>query len=541
MRAPIGIKIRNRRKTLALSQAGLARAAGISPSYLNLIEGNKRDVGGTLLIRIADQLGLQLDDLTGEKEQRLLQDLQELLPDPLLAGLDLDPAHPREMLAQFPAMAAAMNRLHRAYLDANLTVEAYANRLQSDPLLSQLLHKILSQVTAIRSGAEILKTVSDLSPAEHARFVESIGREATSLTDGARMLIEYFEQSMTTRSSVSPAREVDDLIIEENCHFPELEDAAETLRASIETEGAISEATLTEMLRQRFSVHAEVNAPYRSNEGFPARYGFDAARKVIWFHNAASAATRQFQLAQLLAELSLPDLIARHASDRRLTSAAAQRLAFRSMASYVAGAIIMPYSRFLRDAETHRYDIDLLKRIYAASFEQVAHRLVTLRRPGEQGIPFGFLRSDPAGRLTKHFPLPGLPLPSSGHACPLWAIYGAFRNGDRIIRQIVSFADDERYLFVARTVTKGQSAYHEEASYSSVMLACDIRHADRTVYGRGLNFTDPSLAVPVGPTCRLCIRRDCMHRQEEALDPANGNATIRLPLVPRDFTLGNVN
>jgi predicted transcriptional regulator len=67
------------------------------------------------------------------------------------------------------------------------------------------------------------------------------------------------------------------------------------------------------------------------------------------------------------------------------------------------------------------------------------------------------------------------------------------------------------------------------------MLACDILHADRTVYGRELNLGDPALAVPVGPTCRLCVRRECVHRQEEVADAASGDPTVRLPLVPRAF------
>ena len=50
MRAPIGIRISSRRKALGIGQAELARRAGISPSYLNLIEANKRDVGGALLL-----------------------------------------------------------------------------------------------------------------------------------------------------------------------------------------------------------------------------------------------------------------------------------------------------------------------------------------------------------------------------------------------------------------------------------------------------------------------------------------------------------
>ena len=73
----------------------------------------------------------------------------------------------------------------------------------------------------------------------------------------------------------------------------------------------------------------------------------------------------------------------------------ARRLGYRAMSSYLAGAIIFPYTQFLADAEAAHYDIAALQQAYTASFEQVAHRLVTLRKPGESGVPFGFLRSEP--------------------------------------------------------------------------------------------------------------------------------------------------
>lgn len=542
MRAPIGIKIRSRRKTQGLSQADFARRVGISPSYLNLIEANKRDVGGALLLRIAAELGVDIEHLSGEREQRLLNDLHELLADPALAGIDIEiePGDPRELVAQFPAMAFALSRLYRGYIDANLSVEAFANRLNSDPLLSNLLHQILSHVTAARSSAEILQSVPDLNQAEQDRFLDSINREARHLSNLAGTLIGYFDQSMTTRRIASPVREVDDLIIGENNYFPELESAAHDLRTEVEKHGAFDEATLTQLLAKRFSIEVRTSVAARPDrDGFSIYFGFDPDQRVMWFQSSVTAATRRFQLARLLTELVHADTLESHTRDSRLTSPGAQRIAYRSLASYTAGAMIFPYSRFLEDAETHRYDIDLLKQLYTASFEQVAHRLVTLRRPGEQGIPFGFLRADPAGRLMKHFPLPGLPLSSSGHGCPLWAIYGAFRSVRKIVRQVVTFPDGARYLFLARTVSKGPATYHEQPLHSSVMLACEILHADRTVYGRELNFAEPSIAVPVGPTCRLCIRRECPHRQEEARDPIGDSTTIRLPLVPRDFALGN--
>ena len=201
--------------------------------------------------------------------------------------------------------------------------------------------------------------------------------------------------------------------------------------------------------------------------------------------------------------------------------------------------MVFPYQRVLTDAEACAYDIDHLRQAYHASFEQVAHRLVTLRRPGQQGIAFGFLRSDPAGRLTKHFPLPGLLLPNSGHACPLWAIYGAFRTPEVPLRQVVRFSDGSRYLFLARTVQRRTASFREQAVASSVMLACDVLHADRTVYGAGLDLSDLDADILVGPSCRLCTRRDCASRQEEVLSLTAGESRTRGPLLPPALALGD--
>jgi len=539
MRAPIGIRIRNQRKTLALSQAGLARSIGISPSYLNLIEANKRDVGGKLLQRIATALDLGIEQLTGENEQRLIQDLVESFNDPVLRDVEIEGNDARELVAQFPNIAAALVRLYRAYVDANSSLEVYANRLSADPLFSELLHQVLSQITAVRSSAEILEETSDLSQVEQGRFLNAIGREARAMSEVAQTLIGHFDQTADTRASIMPARELDDLIIEEGNHFPILEEVADKLRSQLEETGGFGEAELAVLLERQFAIKVERGGmPEATARGFPEQYRFDANKRVMSFQGTTVAATRQFQLARLYAELAVPDILNDHIDDRRLTSPTARRLAFRALGSYLAGAIVLPYSAFLEDAEQSQYDVDYLGHKYTASFEQVAHRLVTLRRKQDEGIPFGFLRSDPAGRLTKHFPLPGLLLPSSGHACPLWPIYGAFRATDQVVRQVVQFTDGSRYLFVAKTVSKRLATFKDRPFHSSVMLACDVLHAHRTVYGQGLDINDIEADVPVGPACRLCVRSACAHRQEEALDPSGGDATVRAPLVPRRFELG---
>ncbi len=536
MRAPIGLRISSRRRDIGLSQAALARRAGISASYLNLIEHNKRHVGGSLLIRLAEALALDIGELSGDAEHRLISEVDEALADPLLVGLDMPPAH--DLVAQQPAAALAIARLHRAYLGAQANADDYADRLRADPLLAQLLHGVLSGITAVRSSAEILDDVADLDEQERRHFIESIARETKSLSEIARGLVGQFEVDAKARR-LSPTRELDDLLFENDNYFPALEQTAAELRSAIDAEGRFGEATLVSLLDRRFGIAVQHSARREPDAvGFPGQYRYDATTRTMWFQTSAVAATRQFQLTRLFAELVAAAAIEREVQSPALSSTVARRLAYRALSSYLAGAVIFPYADFLARAEAVHYDIEALQQIYGASFEQVAHRLVTLRKPGESGVPFGFLRSDPAGRLTKHFPLPGLPLPSAGHACPLWAIYEAFRTPGRAVRQVVQFPDGSRYLFIARAQARRPASFAQRTLPTSIMLACDVLQADRTVYGAGLALGDPALDLPVGPSCRLCPRRDCAERQEEAVTTGGRPVAIRAPLIARAFDIG---
>jgi predicted transcriptional regulator/transcriptional regulator with XRE-family HTH domain len=519
MRAPIGYRVSSRRKALGISQAALARMAGISPSYLNLIEANKREVGGSLLRRIAEPLDIEVGALTGESEHRLIHELEEAFADPVLAGEALGGAEARKLVATEPAVAQALSRLYRAYGAAIASADAYANRLQADPMLSALLHQVLSGITAVRSSAEILADVPDLADPERDRFLGAITREAMGLSAVAQNLIGQFDHASETGRSALPRRELDDLIFNADNYFAGLEAAGERVRMLVSAAGPFGEATLAGVLEARFGVRVERGRSGRMTEAIAKPHGYDAERGVLWFENTTTLATRQFQMAQLLAALAEPEALEPYLSAEGLTTPTARRLARQALGGYLAGTVVFPYERFLADAEALRYDIDALRERYNASYEQVAHRLVTLRRAGARGVPFGFLRSDPAGRLTKQFPLPGLLLPSSGHACPLWAIYAAFRTPDVTVRQVVRFSSGSRYLFVARTVQRRAAGFVDQTIPSAIMLACDVLHADRTIYGAGLDVSDRDADVPVGPACRLCTRIECPSRQEEALAP----------------------
>lgn len=482
IRMPIGSRIRRKRKAIGLSQAALAQALGISASYLNLIEANKRAIGGKLLLRIGERLAIDLASLSSENDARIVSALAELMAEPVMAGADVDAATIRDLVVRFPEVAAALARLHRAYADTAADNEALRHRLKSDPFLSQILHEILNRIAGMKAGAEILATIPDLTEVERGRFVASINGEARDLVPTVRRLVDYFEKNSAARKPVSPLNEVDEAILAHSNHFPALEDAAESLRAALEAAGGVNEATLAGRL--------------------PAAAGHGGAEP---------AATRLFGLVRAHAADRAADTIERVADTLLPTSPEARTILKRALSSYLAAAVLMPYERTLSLAEALRYDVEMMAEALGTSFEQVAHRLVTLRRKGREGVPFGFLRADRAGRLSKRYPLPGLALPTSGHGCLLWPLYSAFSTPG-ITRQISVFPSGARFLQLARTVAKRPAGFRQQPPVFSIMLACDMLHADRTVYGQGIGPDFPT--VEVGPSCLLCPRTHCAHRNE---------------------------
>jgi len=513
-RSLIGARIRERRRASGTTQAKLAATLGISASYLNLIELNKRNIGGGLLKRIATALGMSLDELDGAAGRRLLDDLHALAADARLAALKLDAAHIDDLAGRHPGWARALIVLQRAVVDRDRAVAALSDRLSHDPFLSAAVHDVRSRVAAIRSSAEILETVDDLAPAQRQRFVAIIGAESARLSERAQALAAFFDPALTTTRSITPAEEVDDFLFDHDNHFAALETAATDLRVAAAIDGDCHEAALADYLRRGYSVRVELGPASGAEATAPGAAA--AAGGTLDVDAAAPRPTRRFRLARAAVDLFRQGgpIAAEVAAAPRLTSDAARELARRALSSYMAAAVLMPYETFQDAAARSRYDVEGLARRFGASYEQVCHRLTTLRRPGAEGIPFGLMRVDPAGFVSKRFPLPNLLLPRRGNACPLWAIYGALQSPGAIVRQVATFPTGDRYLFVARAIEKPRPAFTMPRRLVSVMLACDALHADRTVYGDALDLSSSAPAVPVGPNCRLCVRRDCAYREE---------------------------
>lgn len=514
-RTLVGQRIREHRKARGWTQAALAAHLQISPSYLNLIESDRRSIAGALLKRIADALGQPLEEFDGAAERRLVDDLGEIAADAAVAPLHVAADSAADLVARHPGWARALVALHRSVRDRQKAIAALSDRLSQDPFLGDAVHSLLTNLTAIRSASEILESVADLEPAQRKRFVAIIAGDSRRMSDVAHALTAFLAEAPAATGPVTPVEEVDDFVFDKANHFPALEAAADALAVQIGASPTRLDAALASWLAAAHDIDVRVGT---ANGVVAQRPRFDRAARVLELPDSAGATTRQFAMALAAAELACADAVAAELDRTTLLAApAARRRAERVLLSYVAGALVMPYAAFQPAAAAVRYDIDLLGRRFGASFEQVCHRLATLRRPGAEGIHFGFMRVDPAGFVTTRLALPGLALPRYGNACPLWAVYGAFRSPGSIVRQLVEFPGGERYLMIARTVEKDPEGFGVPARLLSVMLFCDALHADRTVYAGGLDLGASAPATAVGQSCRTCARRECGWRQEDPI------------------------
>ncbi|TCM50783.1 hypothetical protein C8J36_111115 [Rhizobium sp. PP-F2F-G48] len=282
---------------------------------------------------------------------------------------------------------------------------------------------------------------------------------------------------------------------------------AERLAAEIGLGEADSYSALTRYLKTRFQI--EVRWAPSEND---ALRRFDRSAGILSINRYAPPATRDFQIALQIAQLharQLIDLIARDANFRTVEAAEICKI---GLQNYFAGALLLPYGAFLSVAKTLRHDLDLLAAWFGASLEQVCHRLSTLQRPGNKGIPVFFARIDRAGNITKRHSATKLQFARFGAACPLWNVHEAFEAQGRIIRQLAETPDGARYLCLATQVTKSGAGFHSPQPRYAIAFGCEISYAHAFVYADDLETSGRTGFAPIGISCRICERLTCPQR-----------------------------
>lgn len=445
-----GARVRALRRREGLSQARLAERLEISPSYLNLIENNRRPLSAPLLIKLAQLFDVNLQSFALDEDSRLVADLMEVLGDPMFDRHEIGAAEAREMATASPAVARAVLTLYHAYEAARHSMDSLATRLSDNP-----------------EGA---------APAGATRI---------------------------------SSEEVSELIQRHGNYFPEVEAGAEAFRKSARLDEQDLFEGLSRFLEAEHGIRVRLEKVHTTH-GAVRR--FDEKRRLLVLSEVLRRGSRNFQLAHVIGLITQSEALDRAAQDPLLTSEESRALCRVALANYFAAAVLMPYGPFLEAARAERYDIEVLGHRFRTSLEQVCHRLTSLRRPGAEGVPFHMVRTDVAGNISKRFSGSGIRFARFAGGCPRWNVFAAFMTPGRFRVQVSTMPDGATYFCVARTLAKESGGYHSQHSMQAIGLGCDIRHAGELVYSDGVDLSNLKAAVPIGVTCRLCERMDCEQR-----------------------------
>jgi len=453
----IGSKIRRERRTKGMSQYDLSQKLGISPSYLNLIENGKRTITVPLLIKIGSQLTLSLKDLTVETNKRLLSDVMEVLSNDLFEDLDITNQEVAEFISNNPNIAKAL-----------LSLNDNLKSLRDD----------------MQNRLEALDVVSTIKE---------------------------------TKSTRLPVEIVSDFLQENKNYFEDLENKAENIRNNIYYEEGYRTIghSLIQYLSKKHKTKVKV-VPAENNEKSIKNY--DVNSNTLFLSDMLTYSARNFHLAYQIGYFDSEEIIEQIIKKNKIYTEEVISLLKISLLNYFAAALLMPYNDFLEKAVKYKYDIEILMHHYAASFEQITHRLTNLQRPGKEGVPFHFLKTDIAGNVSKRFSLSGIHIPRHGGSCPRWNVYIAFMSPGKIHPQISKMPDGKVYFCIARAFEKGIEKHGMPKSFVSIGLGCDIQYANELTYSEGIDLNNKRLETPIGVSCRICPRDDCQQRAFPPID-----------------------
>lgn len=316
-----------------------------------------------------------------------------------------------------------------------------------------------------------------------------------------------------------PSEEVTEFIQRRGNYFPELEEAADLLWVENGLALFTLQQDLVKVLNTRYAVDVEIVEAARM-PGLLRQY--NPLNRRLLLSELLPLPSRTFQLAHQIAFLGFRRDIESVVHSGKFSTPEADKLAASALANYFAAAVMAPYSRFHEAARATRYDLAIVQKRFGLSFEQVCHRLTTLRGPGSEGVPFHLIRVDSAGNISKRFSASGIQIARFGAACPRWNVYDAFATPGMLRVQVSRMPDGQSFFCVARTVSPAgrmvmRGGLPQRVGMLSIGLGCALGHAREMVYADGLNLDDPQIVTPIGVSCRVCPRTDCTDRAMPAL------------------------
>ena len=532
----IGENIRKFRKQLGLQANKLAEQLSISPSYLNLIEGGKRSIDANLLLKICEELRIELSDLKTDKSIDLSNSKNAILKFSKvknLKKLDLKigpkiKAFRRQLGLQANKFAEQLG-ISPAYLTL---IEGGKRKIDGDLLIkiSKELRVELSDLTS-KSDINLENNISELLDDQLFEDLDILGPEVKDLVNTnpkiARALIKLgdnFKQKdheiinkvesisgkiIDSRKTSFPGEVISDFLQENKNYFPKLEEFANTIFEKVQKNNRTRYIALCDYLKKENGITVKDIIP---EEGKPFSKIFNKSKKELLLSDYNSLETKKLHAAAQIAQEGAIDIIKDYLSNFNFPSDESKRLTQVALLNYCGAAILMPYKLFHSECKKLKYDLELLQNTFATSFEQVAHRVTCLQDPKLPGIPFHMLRTDIAGNISKRFSLSGIEIPRYGGACPRWNVYSAFTRPGVIQAAVSKMTNGEKYVCIAKTVEKGVGRYGQSKSILSIGLGCEAKYAKEFVYTENLDISDKKTEIPIGVSCRTCDRLDCSQR-----------------------------
>lgn len=461
---------------------------------------------------------------------RRLREQRSLTQAAMAQLLELSPSYLNQLEGnQRPLTVTVLLRVAKALnVDVSTLAEDEEARLISDlrevvsdplfagepPTLSELraaataaptvAHRMLSLYQAYQHLNERLQSISDRLSHEH---------------DDANTAVTF------------PYEEVRDYFYYCNNYFDPLDVAAEALAAREDLAIGDMQQGLARTLKEQHDVRVSLVA-----EDTTVMRRFDPLTRTLHLGGHLDGPSRAFHMAHQIAQIAHADVIEDLIASAPLSTDDAKAICRVGLANYFAGALLMPYGAFAAAAREARHDVEILASRFGTSLEQVSHRLSTLQRPGQPGIPFYFMRVDQAGNITKRHSATKLHFARFGGTCPKWNIHEAFARPGRILTQLATLPDGSTFVCIAFTVTKTGGAYLRPSRQFAVGLGCEVTYAEELVYSAGLDLDNLATAEPVGVNCRICERTDC---QQRAFPPIGSQVTVdanNRSLVPYVFS-----
>ena len=532
----IGKKIKVFRQKLGLQAKKLAEEIRISPSYLNLIESGKRKIDSDLLLRICQELRIELSDLIGNQNIDLnnskiaisnysrKKDIKEL-------NLKIGPkikAFRRQLGIQANTLSLQLG-ISPSYLNL---IESGKRKIDGD-LILKICKELKIQLSDLTSKTDLNleNNISELLGDELFEDLDILGPEVKDLVNTnpkiAKALIKLgdnFKQKdheienrvenlsgkiIDNRKGSFPGEVVSDFLQENKNYFPKLENFANEVFNEIKINNRATYMSLCNFLKNKYGIKVKDVLP---KEEKPFSKMFYKKNRELLLSDYVALETKKLYAGAQIAQEGAMDIIDNYLSNFSFPSDESKKLTKVALLNYCGAAILMPYKMFHNECMKQKYDLELLQNTFACTFEQIAHRVTCLQDPDLPGIPFHFLRVDVAGNISKRFSLSGIEIPRYGGACPRWNVYSAFSRPGVIQAALSKMTNGEKYVCIARTVEKGVGRYGRKKSMLSIGLGCEAKYAKDFIYTEHMDLSDKKSEIPIGVSCRTCDRLDCSQR-----------------------------